>query len=104
MMRLLMGSAVLALPLLAAAAPDGDGLALARQKNCLSCHSVDRKMVGPAFKSVADKYRNEPDAKAKLVKVVKEGGKGAWGAIPMPAQRQLSDDEVSTLVNWVLAQ
>jgi len=76
---------------------------LARQKNCLACHAVDKKLVGPAYKDVAAKYASDKDAVAKLAKKVREGGVGAWGQIPMPANPQVSDAEAVTLVKWVLS-
>ena len=81
-----------------------DGLALAKKSGCLSCHAVDHKIIGPAYKDVAKKYKGEAGAEAKLVAKVKKGGGGVWGAMPMPAQSQLSDADAHTLVKWVLAQ
>jgi cytochrome c len=77
---------------------------LAKAKNCMACHAVANKVVGPAFKDIAAKYAGQKDAEAKLsVKVIK-GGSGAWGAVPMPANAQVSDAEAHTLVKWILAQ
>ena len=81
-----------------------DGQALAKKSGCLSCHAVDHKIIGPAYKDVAKKYKGEADAEAKLVAKVKKGGGGVWGAMPMPAQAQLSDADAHALVKWVLAQ
>ncbi len=80
------------------------GMDLAKAKNCLACHAVSTKLVGPAYKDVAAKYAGQKDAEAKLVTKVMKGGSGAWGAIPMPANPQVSDAEAKTLVKWVLAQ
>jgi cytochrome c len=77
---------------------------LAKQKNCLACHSVDKKIVGPAYKDVAKKYENDKDALARLSKKVREGGVGVWGPIPMPANPQVNEAESVTLVKWVLSQ
>ena len=77
---------------------------LAKAKNCMACHAVANKLVGPAFKDVAAKYAGQKDAEAKLVAKVLKGGSGAWGAIPMPANPQVSDAEAKTLVKWVMAQ
>jgi cytochrome c len=77
---------------------------LAKAKNCLACHAVDKKLIGPAYKDVAAKYAGDKDAVAKLAKKVREGGVGAWGQIPMPANPQVSADEATTLVKWVLSQ
>ena len=77
---------------------------LAKAKNCMACHAVQTKLVGPAYKDVAAKYAGQKDAEAKLVAKVLKGGAGAWGAVPMPANPQVSDAEAHTLVKWILAQ
>jgi cytochrome c len=77
---------------------------LAKAKNCMACHAIGSKLVGPAYKDVAAKYAGQKDAEAKLVAKVLKGGSGAWGAIPMPANPQVSEAEAKTLVKWVLAQ
>ncbi len=77
---------------------------LAKAKNCLACHAVATKLVGPAYKDVAAKYAGQKDAEAKLVTKVMKGGSGTWGAVPMPANPQVSEAEAKTLVKWVLAQ
>lgn len=77
---------------------------LVRSKNCLACHSVNARIVGPAFKDVAQKYKNQKDAEAKLTRRVLKGSSGVWGAIPMPANAQVSEAEARTLVKWVLMQ
>ena len=77
---------------------------LAKAKNCFACHAVDKKLVGPAYKDVAAKYKSDKDAVAKLAKKVREGGVGVWGQIPMPANPQVSAAEADTLVKWLLAQ
>ncbi len=78
-------------------------LELAKQKNCLACHSVDKKVVGPAYKDVAAKYAGDADAPARLAKKVREGGTGVWGKIPMPANPKVSQAEAEQLVKWVLS-
>jgi cytochrome c len=80
------------------------GADLAKAKNCLSCHSVATKIVGPAYKDVAAKYAGQKDAEAKLVDKVMKGGSGVWGQIPMPANTQVNEAEAHTLVKWVLSQ
>lgn len=80
------------------------GLDLAKSKNCMACHAVANKLVGPAYKDVAAKYAGQKDAEAKLVTKVIKGGSGVWGAIPMPANTQVSEAEAHTLVKWVLSQ
>ncbi len=77
-------------------------LDLAKAKNCTACHAVDKKLIGPAFKDVAAKYASDKDAVAKLSKKVREGGVGTWGQVPMPANPQVTPDEATTLVKWVL--
>ena len=76
---------------------------LAKAKNCMACHAVQTKLVGPAFKDVAAKYAGQKDAEAKLVTKVIKGGAGAWGAVPMPANPQVSEADAKTLVKWVLS-
>jgi len=77
---------------------------LATKKNCMACHSVDKKLVGPAYKDVAAKYKGDKAAVDKLAAKVVKGGSGAWGTIPMPANPQVSEAEAKTLVAWVLSQ
>ncbi|MBN3792893.1 c-type cytochrome [Burkholderia sp. Ac-20353] len=81
----------------------GDGLKVARGNACMGCHAVDRKLVGPSFKDIAARYKSDPQAVTKLSKKVKEGGSGVWGAIPMPAHPRMSDADVRSVVEWVLA-
>lgn len=80
-----------------------DQLALAQKSGCTACHSVDKKIVGPAYKDVANKYRGDKGAEAKLVAKVKAGGTGVWGPVPMPPNTQVSDEDVKKLVQWVLS-
>ena len=89
--------------MLAGQAMADEGADLAKSKNCLSCHSVDKKLVGPAYKDVAAKYKGDAKAPAMLAAKVKAGGKGAWGEIPMPPNN-VTDDEAKKLVAWVLSQ
>ena len=81
----------------------GDGLKVARGNACMGCHAVDRKLVGPSFKDIATRYKSDPQAVAKLSKKVKDGGSGVWGAIPMPAHPRMSDADLRSVVEWVLA-
>ncbi len=76
---------------------------LAKSKNCLACHAVEQKLVGPSYKEVAAKYRGQKDAEAKLVTKVMQGGSGVWGAMPMPPNPQVSKQEAESLVRWVLS-
>jgi cytochrome c len=82
----------------------GDPAALATSKGCMACHQVATKVVGPAYKDVAAKYKGDAGALDTLVKKVKAGGVGVWGQIPMPPQVTATDDELKTIVEWVLAQ
>ena len=75
---------------------------LAKDSGCLSCHALTEKIVGPAYASVADKYKADADAAAGLVQSIQYGSKGKWGRIPMPAHSQLSADELNLLARWVL--
>jgi cytochrome c len=76
---------------------------LAQKKNCMACHAVDKKVVGPAYKEVAAKYAGQKDAVAKLAEKVIKGGSGVWGQVPMPSNA-VTPDEAKTLVTWVLSQ
>lgn len=78
--------------------------ALAQKYACMSCHQVAKKVVGPAFKDVAAKYKGDAKAADHLVGVIKKGGKGNWGQVPMPPHPQVSDADAKKLVEWVLAQ
>lgn len=80
-----------------------DPVALAKAKNCMACHAVANKIVGPSYKDVAVKYAGQKDAEDKLVKKVMKGGSGTWGSIPMPANTQVNEAEARTLVKWVLS-
>lgn len=70
----------------------------------MSCHTVDKKVVGPAYKDVAAKYRADKSASARLTSKVMEGGGGVWGAVKMPANPQVSEADAKKLVAWILAQ
>lgn len=88
----------------ALALPSYANEALAKKHNCLACHAVDKKLVGPAYKDVAAKYRNDAGAEAKLADKVKKGGQGVWGQVPMPPNPQVPDADVKALVKWILSQ
>ncbi len=77
--------------------------ALATKNNCMACHAVDKKLVGPSYKSVAEKYATQKDAAGKLALKVMKGGSGVWGAVPMPANTQINEADAKTLVTWILA-
>ncbi|AKJ28409.1 c-type cytochrome [Caldimonas brevitalea] len=76
---------------------------LAQQKNCMACHAVDKKLVGPSFKDVAAKYAGQKDAVDKLSQKIIKGGAGVWGPVPMPANAQVSEAEAKQLVQWVMS-
>ena len=84
------------------AAPAMADLALAKSKNCMACHSVDKKLVGPAYKEVAANYAGQKDAEATLVTHVIKGSKGVWGAVPMPANTQVNEADAKKLVAWIM--
>lgn len=88
----------------AAKAPAVDAEALMKKSDCFTCHAVKRKVVGPAYADVAKKYKGNKGAVAVLVKKVKEGGSGNWGAVPMAAHADLKDEDVKAMVAWVLRQ
>jgi len=95
--------ACLALGIDAQAADASAGEALVKSSGCLACHSVDKKLVGPAYKDIAQKYRNDKGAPERLAKKVKEGGKGVWGDIPMTPNTHVKDADIKTIVAWILS-
>lgn len=102
-MKLLV-AAVAAAGILGAAPAFADaGMDLAKAKNCLACHAVDKKLVGPAYKDVAAKYKGDKGAVAMLATKVQKGGSGTWGQIPMPPNPQVTPAEATTLVEWILS-
>ena len=95
---------VLALTLtVACAAPALADLALATSKNCMACHAVDKKLVGPSYKDVAAKYKGDKTAVDKLAAKIIKGGSGAWGPVPMPANPQVNEADAKKLAAWVLS-
>lgn len=77
--------------------------ALAQKNGCLACHNVQQKVIGPAYKDIAAKYKGDKTAEAKLIDKVKKGGSGTWGPIPMPPNSpQVKDEDIKTIVQWVL--
>jgi cytochrome c551/c552 len=77
---------------------------LMKKSDCFACHQVKRKVVGPAYIDVAKKYKGQKDAVATLVKKVKQGGSGNWGAVPMAAHPDLKDEDAKLMVQWVLSR
>lgn len=82
--------------------PAWASLALAQEKKCMACHTVERKVVGPAYRDVAIKYAGQ-NVTAKLATKIRQGGSGAWGVIPMPANPKVSEAEAKLLAIWVLS-
>ena len=78
--------------------------ALAKSKNCLACHAIDKKLVGPSYKDIAKKYAGDAKAADMLATKIQKGGAGVWGAIPMPANPQVNDAEAKKLATWILGQ
>ena len=100
-MKLITVSLLAAAGILSAGVAQADE-ALAKSKNCMTCHNVDKKVVGPAYKDVAKKYAGQAGAEAKLAETVIKGGKGNWGAVPMPPNK-VTPEESQKLVKWILS-
>ena len=99
-----MKAALIAMTLaFAASSPAFANEALAKSKNWRACHSIDKKVVGPAYKDVAKKFAGQKDAEAQLIKAVLKGSSGVWGPIPMPANTNVNDAEAKQLVDWILS-
>lgn len=77
--------------------------ALAKAKNCMACHALDKKVVGPAYKDVAKKYAGNAAAEKMLAEKILKGGKGAWGEVPMPPNAAVKPEEAAKLVKWILS-
>jgi cytochrome c len=82
---------------------EADALALAKKSNCLVCHSLDKKSVGPAWRAVAVKYRGDAGAEARLMEKIIKGGKGVWGAAAMPPNPQVSEADRRKLIRFILS-
>lgn len=76
---------------------------LAQSSGCMTCHATDRKVIGPSYKDIAAKYRNDKGAEASLEKKVKAGGSGVWGPTPMPPNAHVKDEDIKAIVAWILA-
>lgn len=100
-MKLFAAAALAATALVAT--PAMANLDLAKKSNCMSCHAVDKKVVGPSYQDVAKKYAGQAGAEAKLAEKVTKGGGGAWGPVPMPPNPNVKPEDVKTLVKWVLS-
>ncbi len=97
--------AVAALCLVAKSALAADERKLAQESGCMTCHAPDKRLIGPSYKAVAAKYKEDPSAETTLIRKVKEGGAGIWGQVAMPPNSpRVSDAAIQTLVKWILAQ
>lgn len=79
-------------------------LALAQAKACMACHTLDKKRVGPAFKDIAARYAGQPDAAQRMALKIRQGSRGAWGAVPMPSNPRVSEPDARKLADWLLTQ
>jgi cytochrome c len=96
----LLSSALLAGSLMAL--PVWADQALATSKNCMACHTVDKKLVGPAYKDISAKYKDDKTAVDKLAVKIQKGGSGVWGPVPMPANPQVNEADAKKLAAWVM--
>ncbi|WP_250522797.1 MULTISPECIES: c-type cytochrome [unclassified Caballeronia] len=107
MMRSIVGAVIVAASFGVSAAEQtvssANAMAIARSNACMGCHAIDRKLVGPSFQQVAEKYKGDPQASTMLEKKVKNGGAGVWGSIPMPSHPKMNDADIKTVVSWILA-
>ena len=103
-MKHTLSAVALLVAVFAAATPALADMQLATSKNCLACHAVANKLVGPSFKDIAAKYAGQDGALEKLSNKVMKGGGGVWGVVPMPANTQVSPAEAQKLVAWILTQ
>ena len=99
MKALIAASAVMGLLSAAPAFADAD---LAKAKNCMACHAIDKKLVGPAYNDVSAKYKGQDGAVAMLAEKIQKGGSGVWGPVPMPPNPQVSAEEATKLAEWVI--
>ncbi|TDR33030.1 c-type cytochrome [Hydromonas duriensis] len=77
---------------------------IAKANKCFTCHTLDKKIIGPSFQDISKKYSNQPGADVKLMDRMRKGAVGVWGSTPMPAYPDLSDADLKAVVNWVLSQ
>lgn len=78
-----------------------DEMALARSRNCLACHASDKRVLGPSFKEIGERYAGRPGVEARLAEKILKGGVGVWGVVPMPANPQVSAEEAGRLAAWI---
>ena len=96
--------AALVSPIAMTAVHAADGPAIAAANQCTACHAVDKKLIGPSLKDIAAKYKSDAAAPDQLVASIKNGSKGKWGAMAMPANSRISDDDAHAVVAWILTQ
>ena len=101
-MLMAIGAAMFAGLTMGSPARADDGLEMAKRNHCTACHRVDRKLIGPAYLEVARKYAGDGQAEARLNSKVKLGGIGVWGQIPMPPNDKVPDEDIKSLVSWIL--
>lgn len=94
--------AIAALGMLAAALPAQASETLARKNACMSCHAIDKKIVGPSFQSISERMAKEKDGEAHAVKVMLSGGKGRWSPVPMPPMKNLKEEDAKLLAKWIV--
>lgn len=87
----------------APAGADNEGKALVEKNDCMTCHKIDAKLIGPSYKEVAQKYKGQVDAKPMLVEKIIKGGAGVWGQVPMTAHPALSEEDAEKMIRWVLS-
>ena len=90
------------MPVAQAGAEDEKAFAIAKQNACLGCHAINKKIVGPSFQAIAEKYKGDAKAQTFLKNKIAKGGSGSWGVVPMPANTKLNDADLSTLTSWIL--
>ena len=101
---LLLGSVLAGVLLMPSAAQAQTlGLSLAQANNCMSCHKVDRKVVGPGFNAIAERFEGNPDAANYLAQSIVDGSRGRWGPVPMPRQSHVSPQDAQALARWILS-
>jgi cytochrome c len=99
---MLLAASTTVLSLGTVATASADPVALATERGCMACHQVETKVVGPAYKEVAAKYKGQEGAAEMLAGKVKAGGSGVWGPVPMPPNAHVSDEDIKVIVDWVL--
>ena len=102
-MKCIIAASAVTLGLLLAGGAQADEK-LAQANGCMTCHQIDKKVLGPSYKDVAAKYKGNAGAEAMLVKKVKDGGKGVWGEMVMPPNAHVKDADITAIVKWILAQ